>query len=173
MDYKLKVSKRARYMRLSITGEGLVVTIPRGVPRGILESFLEKKATWIEEKLQYFAKFPWLLSRSSKKEFEMYKEEARALVTRRAEHFNQFYNFSYQKISIKNTKSRWGSCSRSGNLSFSYKLALLPPHLADYVVVHELCHLGQFNHSPKFWALVAETLPNYKALRKELKGKLG
>lgn len=176
MKYTLRVSKRVRYMRLSVTGEGLVVVIPQGVPRGVLDNFLLKREGWIKEKLSYVGKFPWLFgSRSkaeSKKEFERYKEEARALVTKRVGDFNIHYNFSYKKISIKNTKTRWGSCSRTGNLSFSYKLVFLPPHLADYVVVHELCHLGEFNHSSKFWKLVSQSIPNYNLLRKELRGQM-
>jgi len=84
-------------------------------------------------------------------------------------HFNEFYKFKINKVSIKNQKTRWGSCSKRGNLNFNYRVALLPPHLADYVIVHELCHLGEFNHSPNFWKLVAKTIPNYKAIKREFK----
>jgi len=72
-------------------------------------------------------------------------------------------------VSIRNQKTRWGSCSRQKNLSFSYRLFLLPPRFCDYVIVHELCHLKEMNHSPKFWALVARTFPDYKKLRREMK----
>jgi predicted metal-dependent hydrolase len=97
-----------------------------------------------------------------------YKEEARVLVKARLEYFNTFYNFEYKRIAIKNHKSRWGSCSKKGNLNFNYRIALLPPHLADYIVVHELCHLGEFNHSKKFWALVERTIPDWRMRRAEL-----
>jgi hypothetical protein len=70
---------------------------------------------------------------------------------------------------IKNTSSRWGSCSRLGNLNFNYKIVFLPPELQDYLVVHELCHLGQFNHSQSFWNLVKKTIPEYLRLRKNLR----
>ncbi len=105
----------------------------------------------------------------SKKYLE-YKEKAREIATSRLEYFNQHYKLTYGKVSIRNQKSRWGSCSSKGNLNFNYKIALLPPHLADYVIVHELCHRGQFNHSQKFWDLVGETLSNYEKLVIELKG---
>jgi len=72
-------------------------------------------------------------------------------------------------VKIRDQSSRWGSCSWKGNLNFSYKLVLLPEHLADYVVVHELCHLREMNHSPRFWALVSQTVPDYRAKRRELK----
>jgi predicted metal-dependent hydrolase len=98
-----------------------------------------------------------------------YKEAARKLVHERLEHFNQFYHFEYKKVFIKAHVTRWGSCSNKGNLNFNYKIALLPAHLADYIIVHELCHLGEFNHSHKFWDLVEKTLSNYVELRKELR----
>ncbi|KND47663.1 MAG: putative metal-dependent hydrolase [Parcubacteria bacterium C7867-006] len=106
--------------------------------------------------------------RVSKKYLE-HKESARILATQRLEYFNQHYNLKFGKISIRNQKSRWGSCSSKGNLNFNYKIALLPSHLSDYVIVHELCHIGQFNHSQNFWDLVGETLPDYKKLVTELK----
>ncbi len=106
--------------------------------------------------------------KSPSKKYLEYKEKARDIVNTRLEHFNQHYKLTYGKISIRNQKSRWGSCSSKGNLNFNYKIALLPPHLADYVIVHELCHRGQFNHSQKFWDLVGETLPHYDVLMAEL-----
>jgi predicted metal-dependent hydrolase len=76
---------------------------------------------------------------------------------------------TYKKVFIKNSRSRWGSCSERGNLNFNYRIALLPPELADYVVVHELCHLVHFNHSPAFWAEVSKLIPEWKSARKRLK----
>jgi hypothetical protein len=98
----------------------------------------------------------------------LHKHTAHELVRARLEYFNTFYNFSYKKITIRNQASRWGSCSRRGNINFNYRIALISPELADYVIVHELCHLGEFNHSQKFWDLVERTIPNWKSLRKRL-----
>ena len=75
----------------------------------------------------------------------------------------------YSKISIKDTTTRWGSCSSDGNLSFSWRLALSPRFVMQYVVVHEICHLVEFNHSKKFWDLVASVFPDYKTAIKFLK----
>lgn len=97
-----------------------------------------------------------------------HKEEARELVKQRIDHYNLFYKFTYGRIAIKNHKSRWGSCSKKGNLNFNYRIALLPLHLADYIVVHELSHLKEFNHAPAFWSLVALTIPDWQQKRKEL-----
>jgi len=110
--------------------------------------------------------------RRSRIEFLTNKELARSLVIGRINHFNQTYGFMVKRISIRNQRSRWGSCSRKGNLNFNYRVALLPPTVSDYIIVHELCHLGEFNHSKKFWGLVAKTVPNYKQLKKELRGRV-
>lgn len=91
------------------------------------------------------------------------------IVTERLAHFNTFYNFQYKDVRVKKVSSRWGSCSRRGNLNFSHKLVLLRPEEIDYVVVHELCHLREFNHGPKFWKLVEQTIPNYKQIRKGMR----
>jgi predicted metal-dependent hydrolase len=107
-------------------------------------------------------------SRLSAAKFQEHKEEARALAAARLAHFNQFYRFTYGRVFIKNQKSRWGSCSAQGNLNFNYKIALVEPHLADYIIVHELCHLKQMNHSKAFWELVAQTIPDYAARRAAL-----
>ncbi len=108
-------------------------------------------------------------TQTGRRDYLKYRSAARALVNSRLEYFNQFYNFKYNSVRIKNQRTRWGSCSAKGNLNFSYKLARLSPHQADYIIVHELCHIGEFNHSAKFWTLVAKTIPEYKKIRQELK----
>ncbi len=109
------------------------------------------------------------MRRGTKRHFDKYKKEARVLVMDRLTFFNAHYNFVYKKVFIKNQKTRWGSCSQRGNLNFNYKIALLPVNLADYLIVHELCHLKEFNHGRQFWSLVGEKIPDYKKLRKELR----
>ena len=108
--------------------------------------------------------------RKGVKKYKKLKHHAAAFVKEKIAEINKLYNFSFNRVCVKNHKSRWGSCSRKGNLSFNYRIALLPPRLADYIIVHELCHLTEFNHSSKFWALVAKTFPEHKAQRKELRG---
>lgn len=98
-----------------------------------------------------------------------YKKDAEDLVRERLEYFNQFYNYKWGKVTIRNQKTRWGSCSKKGNLNFNYKIALLSPDQADYIIVHELCHLKEFNHGKKFWDLVSQTVPSYKEVRHSLR----
>ncbi len=97
------------------------------------------------------------------------REQARRFVENRIKYFNSFYNFKLNRIAIKNQMTRWGSCSSKGNLNFNYKVIYLKPALADYLIVHELCHLGELNHSKRFWTLVLKTIPNYVKINKELK----
>ncbi len=97
------------------------------------------------------------------------REQARRFVQNRIAHFNNFYNFKVNRIAIKNQTTRWGSCSSRGNLNFNYKIIYLRPALADYLIVHELCHLGELNHSKRFWALVCKTIPDYVRINKELR----
>ena len=108
-------------------------------------------------------------NKGKRSEYLQYREIARELVHARLAHFNQFYNFEYNKVFIKNTKTKWGSCSSKKNLNFSYKIALIEPELQDYLIVHELCHLAEMNHGKGFWDLVAQQIPNHVALNKKLR----
>lgn len=119
--------------------------------------------------VRYFRIFRRRRLGTKRKQFLEHKEQARAIVLQRIEHFNAFYGFAFGTIRIKDQKSRWGSCSKRGNLNFNYRIALLPERLIDYIVVHELCHLGEFNHSQNFWNLVAQTIPDFVERRAELK----
>ncbi len=107
--------------------------------------------------------------RRNRRQYVALREEARALVHARLAHFAPMYGVELRKVFIKNHKSRWGSCSTKGNLNFNYKIVLLPPDVADYIIVHELCHLREFNHSARFWTLVAEVVPNHLVVRRRLR----
>lgn len=110
-----------------------------------------------------------LWMRKNRRGYLRAREDARALVHTRIRHFNAHYGLPIRKVFIKNHRSRWGSCSAKGNLNFNYKILYLPPELADYIIVHELCHLLQFDHSAQFWALVAEQIPHHRHMRKKLR----
>jgi len=97
------------------------------------------------------------------------KEKAREIILSRLKHFSDIYKANYGRVSIRNQRTRWGSCSRQGNLNFNYRLLTLQPKLRDYVIVHEICHLKEFNHGKNFWTEVSKTIPDYKEIRRELK----
>jgi len=98
-----------------------------------------------------------------------HKELAREIITARVAYWNQKYDFSYERIAIRNQRRCWGSCSAKKNLNFNYKLIFLPELLMDYVIVHELCHLAELNHSKHFWSHVARVLPEYSIHRAHLR----
>lgn len=123
-------------------------------------------------------KFGWLIKKkvrrqrrrtsASAKHYEAHKERARILVHERLTYWNQFYGHTYNRVAIRNQRSRWGSCSTKGNLNFNYRLAFLPIELVDYVIVHELCHLKHFNHAEEFWNLVETTIQDYSDRKSQL-----
>ncbi len=156
-------------MRLSVQAGGTVVlTVPHFIGVRVIERFLAKHTEWIERATKRMSNFK-TLPVSGRRAYLEHKEAARAFVHERVAYWNQFYSHPFGRIAIKNSKRVWGSCSHKGNLNFSYGLLFLPRELADYVVVHELCHLKEHNHSKAFWALVAKQQPNYASLRRELR----
>lgn len=98
-----------------------------------------------------------------------YRNSARDIFTKRVEYYHSVTGGKYTSITIRDQKSRWGSCSSRGTLSFNYRLLFAPPKVLDYVVVHELCHLTHMNHSKNFWNMVASVMPEYKTYKNWLK----
>ena len=170
ISYELRESARARCLRITIhPGGELSATLPKGFRLEQLENFIRQKADWILRKINLARKRKSniLLPKSSRREYLKYKNQALRLAKLKIEELNKAYNFKYRQISVRNQKTRWGSCSRKGNLNFNYKIIHLPEKYLNYIIVHELCHLKEFNHSRGFWNLVAETIPDYKEKRKE------
>ncbi|MFA6252550.1 MAG: SprT family zinc-dependent metalloprotease [Candidatus Paceibacterota bacterium] len=164
---KNRLSKR---LRLSVNSDGEVkVTIPKWLPEKLAENFILDKVDWIIERLQKFQKETNPLLRLSSNDYKKHKEKARIFVAERIKQINQTYGYKIGKISIRNQKTRWGSCSGRGNLNFNYKIIFLPDKIADYIIAHEICHIKEMNHSQKFWDLVSLTVPSYIKTRKELK----
>ena len=96
-------------------------------------------------------------------------QKALRLIPERVEYFAEMMNVTYGRITIREQKTRWGSCSSKGNLNFNWKLVLMPEEVLDYVVVHELAHRKEMNHSERFWNHVEKVLPDYQARRKLLR----
>lgn len=142
----------------------LQVKAPIFLTKGQIQAFIEKNASWIEK--QEAKKQTSILD---PKKISEYKKLAREIIPPRVEEFAQKYGFTYTSIRITSAQSRWGSCTSKKTLNFTYRLALAPQEVIDYVIVHELCHLRQMNHSSKFWAEVAAIMPDYKNQEKWLK----
>ena len=169
--YAVKVSRRARNVRVTVRADGSVaLTVPAGISERFATRFLMRKSQWVLRNVERFKKNPAPVSpKGGKREYAAHKERARAFAHERLAYFNRYYGLTFNAVSIRNQKTRWGSCSRRGNLNFNYKIALLSPHLADYIIVHELCHLKELNHSERFWDLVALTVPDHRSRRTELR----
>ncbi len=123
-------------------------------------------------RLRFFKKNTRRVRRRKKspdQSYLLHKEQARTLVNERLIYWNTFYKFSYNRVAIRNQRSRWGSCSSKRNLNFNYRLVFLPVELVDYVIVHELCHLKHLDHSNVFWDAVGETLIDYEERKMQLR----
>jgi len=94
-----------------------------------------------------------------------YRNNARTVFNARVAYFHPLTGGNYTSITVRDQKSRWGSCSSRGTLSFNYRLIFAPPKVLDYVVIHELCHLTHMNHSKDFWNMVAQIMPEYKTYK--------
>ncbi|MCH8741670.1 M48 family metallopeptidase [Patescibacteria group bacterium] len=170
VSYILCKSKRARRVRLVVHCDGsIIVTTPYDISENVAERFIKDKAKWIFTKLSFFKKYNGKLTSKNHTDYLKYRDKVQRLAEDRVEYFNEIYNFKFNRINIRNQKTRWGSCSKKRNLSFNYKILFLPSHIFDYIITHELCHLKEFNHSRKFWNLVAETIPNCSEIKKDLK----
>jgi predicted metal-dependent hydrolase len=168
--YTLRKRKGHKKLTLSVTRAGLVMlTVPLHVSLRSADAFVEEKRIWIAEVLQ---RMPTPVCGSvevHEKHYRAHKERARVLVHALLLQMNRQYGFSWGRVAIRATTSRWGSCSSKKNLNFDYRILFLPAHLQEYLIAHELCHLQEMNHSPRFWALVARAIPRYVECRKELR----
>ena len=170
IPYSFRRSRKARHLRLMINSRGeLSATLPFFLGISILERFIKEKSDWIIKKRSEIAKNPSrLLWKGGKRLYKKHKEEAKALVINKLNYFNCHYRLKFSRLSIRNQKTRWGSCSSKGNLNFNWRIVYLPEECVNYLIVHELCHLKEMSHSKRFWKLVEETIPNRKELRKKM-----
>lgn len=171
INFRLRQAGLVRNLRLSVhPSKGLSVSAPRWVSKKTIINFLLDKQEWILKNLEIQKQKQVSAGTSgTHKDFLLNKSKALHLVRDKIAKLNAVYGFKHGKVSIKNMTSRWGSCSKKGNLNFNYKMVYLADELAEYIVAHELSHLSQMNHGRNFWKLVASTIPNWQILRKQLK----
>lgn len=175
IPYKIRNSKRAKRMSLVINPDGSVVAVkPFWVKEKSLHYFVEKNMEWLKKTLNkvQIIDFDKNLHIYSRRHYLKYKEQARQIITQRTQELSRVVGLPYNKISIRNQKTRWGSCSESRNLSFNYKLIFHEPEIMDYIIIHELCHLEEMNHGSRFWSLVEKWCPRYRNFEAKLRGKL-
>jgi hypothetical protein len=164
------VRSNRRTMALQVTRDGqVVVRCPMRMPEARARAFAEEHKEWILEHLRQVRERLEDRPVFSEEEVRRLKEQARKVLTKRTEIWAQRMGVTYGRIAIRQQVTRWGSCSAKGNLNFNWMLVLMPEELQDYVVVHELAHRREMNHSPRFWQIVESQLPDYRKLRERLK----
>jgi predicted metal-dependent hydrolase len=160
VEVQVRESARARRVRAVYRpGEPAELVVPVGTSEGRIDRALRAHAPWFAKQLA--AEHPPVLELAPMTEREG-RALARSLVRETAEREAARIDVRYTRIAIRDTRSRWGSCSATGALSFTWRLALAPRAILDYVVVHELCHLRHHNHSRRFWSLLERMRPAYR-----------
>lgn len=163
----LLVRSSRKTLAVQIRADGTVIArAPLRMPKDRILCFLSEKASWIRmqqgrmqerEKMRQQARIH--LDAAQEKEL---RERAKSVLAQRTAYFARQIGVTYGRITVRDQKTRWGSCSQTGNLNFNFRLILAPLEVLDYVVVHELCHRRQMNHSTQFWQEVAQVLPDYR-----------
>ena len=153
----------------------LLVRCPNRMTTEYIENFIRDKAGWIKKHMP--AKNNEPVHPFTQTQVKEFASTTKTLLQPRLEYFAGQLGVSYNRVTVRSQRSRWGSCSnhKDGvyNLNFNCLLALVPPEITDYVVVHELCHIKEMNLSKEFWALVETILPDYKSRKKWLREQGG
>lgn len=170
MEYEL-VRSRRKTLAIEIKPDGrIMVRVPLACSRETVQAFIEKQLPWIDGKLKEQAeragRKPDILTEQEQQDLI---RQARIVFPARVDYFARQMKVDYGTVTIRGQKTRWGSCSAKGNLNFNWKLMLAPEPVLDYVVVHELAHRKQMNHSKAFYQAVAEIMPDYQKQQQWLK----
>ncbi len=152
----------------------VIVRAPLRMNSKEIQDFINQKSEWISKNLEVMkarnaAKSQQKLPSFTDEEIGKLTAQAKAYLPHRVEHFAKIMGVKYGRITVRHQVSRWGSCSSKSNLNFNCLLMLCPENVRDYVIIHELCHLKELNHSPKFWAEVEKYCPDYRACKQWLK----
>lgn len=179
-DYEITlIRSRRKSLAIEITPElQVVVRAPVRMPVREIIAFVQEKDDWIRAHLQRMEGKKRLREQHrepalSEEELQELATQAMTLIPQKVRYYAQIIGVTYGRITIRNQRTRWGSCSGKGNLNFNCLLLLMPEEVLDYVVVHELCHRKEMNHSARFWEEVEKILPDYRQRRKWLKDNGG
>lgn len=168
MEYQVIYSVR-KTISIIVDDCKIVVKAPLKTDTATIEKLLVRHSAWIEKNLAAQKKKRELQQELTAEEIKQLKKSARKYLTEKTQYYANIMGLSYGRITITSAKKRFGSCSSSGNISYSYRLMLYPEPAREYVVVHELAHLVEMNHSKRFYEIIAKILPDYKYRKKLLK----
>ncbi|MCD7745335.1 MAG: M48 family metallopeptidase [Lachnospiraceae bacterium] len=168
-EYTLIRSQR-KTMAIQVKNDGqLVVRAPMRMSQREIQQFVQSHSDWIAHTQEKLAAARKNMHTITQEEREKGIQDAVRIIPERVAYYATRMGVTYGRITIREQKTRWGSCSAAGNLNFNWKLMLVPPELLDYVVVHELAHRREMNHSARFWAIVEQEMPDYRERRAQLK----
>ncbi len=171
MEFAVIRSNR-RTLAAEIRQNRLIIRAPLHATNAEISRFVEKNRKWIDEhlaKAQARMKMTENIRRLTPEEVRALADKAMKVIPERVAHYAPLIGVTYGRITIRNQRSRWGSCSSRGNLSFNCLLMLAPPEVVDSVVVHELCHRKEMNHSKRFYEEVLRVFPDYRTQQQWLK----
>lgn len=172
ITYEIIKSSR-KTIAVEVRQDGSVlVRAPRNCPQSRIDTFLKEKQAWVLAKVEEQKEKEadsMKIQPLSEAEQRLYRDKAREIYEQKVSYYAQMMGVSYGRIAIRDQKTRWGSCSGEGNLNFNWRLIFAPAGVLDYVVVHELAHRKEMNHSPRFWKVVEDTMPEYRKYQKWLK----
>ena len=161
-------------LSISVTDElSLKIKAPVRMSEREIDRFINGKKFWIYKQAVRVRKDNEHRITYSDVEEKMLRDKARKVLTEKTDYYKELLFVDYEKIRIGDPKTRWGSCSSRGTISYSWRLILMPEDIQDYVVVHELCHLHEMNHSKLFWKWVENIIPDYQRRRRWLKSHGG
>lgn len=167
------IRSNRKTVAIEVTGDcRVVVKAPKWISEREINKFIGEKADWIENhlrKMKIRQQEAYNKEALSEQDIKLLVTRAKRIIPVKVAKFSEQIGVTYGRITIRMQKSRWGSCSGQGNLNFNCLLMRAPDEIIDYVVVHELCHRKEMNHSPRFWAEVEKILPDYKERRLWLK----
>lgn len=161
-----------RTLGMEIKDGELLIRAPRFAPKSEIERFIRKNSSWIEKQIAKKEKQLEALEGVevlSEEEIRQLTKQAKEVIPQRAAYYAEKIGVTYGRITIRCQKTRWGSCSAKGNLNFNCLLMLAPDEALDSVVVHELCHRLEMNHSQRFYREVLKAFPEYKKWNRWLK----
>jgi predicted metal-dependent hydrolase len=158
--------RRARRYVLRLDHDGRVrITIPRGGSRREADAFAERQAEWIQRRLEAHRQAQATRPAISVDERGRLRALAKEVLPPRLRALAAEHGLTVSRITIRDQRSRWGSCGRDGHICLNWRLVQMPERIRDYVMVHELMHLRRMDHSPKYWRLVAAAFPDYQEAR--------
>ena len=164
-------SKR-KTISIQLKEDGIYVRAPKRMTKQEIISVLEKKSNWIEKHWEIMQERNQVLEKIepyTEADIKVMVEKAKVIIPQKVKYYAPIVGVDYGRITIRNQKTRWGSCSSKGNLNFNCLLMELPDEVINYIVVHELCHRKEMNHSARFYAEVERVFPEYKRCQKWLK----